>query len=257
MKLRWVEKNSPAELLLENQLENRPLAYHLAELRRRVLYVLFSLGISFFFCFTFGADQLMQLVTSPVNQLGISLIYIGLGEALTAQLKVCLLSALILVLPVVLWQGWLFLKPALYPQEKQQFFKVALIICFLFILGVLFGYLVVFVMAVTFFVYVGQGFATPMLSINDYLSFLLGFVLPFGLAFELPVICYLLGKAGLVTSASLIEARRYIILGIFIVAGVLTPPDVLSQIMMAVPLLVLYEAGILVLKYTEKAAASR
>lgn len=232
-------------------LPNHSFMYHLAELRRRLLYSLISLGIIFFLCFSFGADKLMQLVASPINQMGISLIYIGLGEALAAQVKVCLLCSVILVCPFMLWQGWLFVKPALYPQEKRQFFKLAFTIISLFVLGVLFGYLVVFVMAVNFFVYVGQGFATPMLSINNYLSFLWGFILPFGLAFELPVVCYLLGKAGLVTSSMLISARRYIILGIFIIAGILTPPDVLSQIMMALPLLVLYEVGILVLKYLD------
>ena len=110
----------------------------------------------------------------------------------------------------------------------------------------------VFWAAVNFFVMLGQGMAQPMLSIDAYMDFLLGFVLPFGLVFELPVLCYVLGKLGLVNYEMLTKYRRHVILVIFVIAALLTPPDVLSQVLMAVPMLVLYELGILVLRITNR-----
>ena len=122
----------------------------------------------------------------------------------------------------------------------------------LFLIGVAFGYGAVFISAITFFVYVGQSFATPMLSISDYVGFLLGFVIPFGLVFEMPIIAYILGRMGLVTAELLTSLRKYVILAIFIIAAFLTPPDVLSQTLMALPMLVLYEVGVIVVRMTAK-----
>ena len=237
--------------LKKNELKNLPLSTHLLELRRRLLVWLSGTLLVFLILFTWRGEALMQLVTAPVRQLGIAFIYVNLAEALSAQMKVALLAAVLLTLPLFAWQAWEFIRPALYEEERRYARKLALVVLVLFATGVSFGYGVVFLAAIYFFVYSGQGFATPMLSISAYVSFLVGFILPFGLAFELPVVCYILGKAGLVSVQALAAARRYVILLIFIVAAILTPPDVLSQIMMALPLLALYELSILVLRTCE------
>lgn len=239
----------PLAGVLPQHLQDLPLRIHLQELRRRLLICLTGMLIVFLILFTWQGEKLMQLVTAPVRQLGIEFIYVNLAEALSAQLKVALLAAILLTSPLFLWQAWKFVKPALYRKEKRTARKLLLVILALFFLGLAFGYIIVFVTAVSFFVYSGQGFARPLLSISAYVSFLLGFVIPFGIAFELPVVCYVLGCTGLVTPATLIGARRYVILVIFIVAAILTPPDVLSQVMMALPLWTLYEISILVLKW--------
>jgi sec-independent protein translocase protein TatC len=123
----------------------------------------------------------------------------------------------------------------------------------LFITGVCFGYLVVFLSAITFFVYMGENLATPMLSISEYVGFLFGFILPFGLVFEIPVVTFVLCKMGIVDIEFLVRIRKYVVLFIFTVAAFLTPPDAISQILMALPMLALYEAGILVVRFACKA----
>ncbi len=230
----------------------KPVLEHVRELRKRLLVCVGTvLVIAFGLLVGFG-DQLMLLVTAPVNAIGIQFVYVGLAEALTSQMKVAFIAALILAFPVILWQTWKFVQPGLFPKEQKNVLTFGLVSLILFSLGVIFGYGVVFLAAITFFVSVGQNFATPMLSIDAYVNFLLGFVFPFGVAFELPVALYFLGRAGIVDSAMLKSGRRYAILLIAIVSAILTPPDVLSQLLMGAPLCILYEVGVRVVSYTEK-----
>lgn len=233
----------------------KPVLEHVRELRKRLMICAGTvLLLAFFFLAVLG-DALMKLVTAPVNALGIQFVYVGLAEALTSQMKVALIAALILSAPVILWQIWQFVRPGLFPNEQKNVLLFGAVSLFLFILGVVFGYGIVFLAAITFFVSVGQNFATPMLSIDSYVNFLLGFVVPFGVAFQLPVALYFLARAGLVNGAMLVSGRRYAILLIAIVSAILTPPDVLSQLLMAGPLIVLYEVGVRVVQYTEKRRA--
>lgn len=229
-----------------------PIGEHILELRKRLLYCVLAVTVLFFVIFGLFADSLMALVTAPVKARGIQFIYVGLAEALGAQMKVCLICAVVASAPILFWNIWGFIKPALYENERHYVITFTLISIILFTLGVVFGYAVVFLSAITFFVYVGQDFATPMLSISDYVSFLLGFVVPFGCVFEMPIISYILSKMGIVDSSMLVAFRKYVVLIIFIVAAILTPPDVLSQVLMALPMLILYEIGIIVVKVTEK-----
>lgn len=230
----------------------KPFLEHIRELRKRLLICVVSiLVLAFIFLAALG-DRLMLLVTAPVNALGIQFVYVGLAEALTSQMKVALIAAIIVAAPILLWQVWKFVQPGLFPREQKDVLLFGSISLLLFIAGILFGYAIVFLAAITFFVSVGQNFATPMLSIDSYVNFLLGFVVPFGVAFQLPVALYFLAKAGVVNGEMLVSGRRYAILLIAIVSAILTPPDVLSQLLMAGPLIVLYEAGVRVVRYTEK-----
>ncbi|MEG0798375.1 MAG: twin-arginine translocase subunit TatC [Acidaminococcaceae bacterium] len=228
----------------------KPLKEHIRELRKRLLYCVITVAVSFFIIVTFFADGLMQLLASPIRERGIEFIYLGLAEALTAQLRVSFIVALAVSSPLVFWHIWDFVKPALYDSEKKAVLGFTFGSIILFLAGIAFGYGVVFLSAITFFVYTGENVATPMLSISQYVSFLFGFVLSFGLVFEMPIVTYVLCKTGIVTVAQLVAIRKYIVLVIFIVAAFLTPPDALSQILMALPMLVLYEIGIVVARLT-------
>ena len=230
------------------QMYEKPIGEHLQELRKRFLWCFVLVLVAFFAIASYWSETLVELLSAPVKAKGIQFIYVGLAEALVAQLKVAFIAAVVVASPFIIWNIWSFIKPALYDNEKKYVLWFTFASVILFILGVAFGYMVVFLSAITFFVYVGQDIATPMLSISDYVSFLFGFVIPFGLVFEMPIISFVLARMGLVTAKSLSTFRKYIVLVIFVVAAFLTPPDVFSQCLMALPMLILYELGIIVVK---------
>ena len=183
---------------------------------------------------------------------GVQFIYLGLADVLYVQMKVVFLCAVILASPVLLWQLWAFVRPALYPEEKKLALGWTFLSLFLFVLGVTFGYVAVFSSALSFFVYVGADTALPLLALDRYVSFLLGFVLPFGVIFEMPLACSILAKAGVLHSATLKKGRRFAILLSFVIGALLTPPDVISQIMMALPAVLLFEISIACVKWQER-----
>ncbi len=163
-----------------------------------------------------------------------------------------LIAGTVLGSPVVFGSIWWFVRPALHRRERRAalvYLSAALI---LFILGVMFAYRFVFFLAVNFFVTMGDNMATPMFSLGKYVSFLFAFLVPFGIMFELPVLVIWLSRLGLVTAQQLVRARKFIILAVFTVAAVLTPPDVVSQCMLAVPLLVLFEVSVLCARFLGK-----
>lgn len=242
--------NNPEELTETEQLQmyEKPIGEHLQELRKRFLWCFVLVLVAFFVIASYWSEDLVEILSAPVKAQGIQFIYVGLAEALVAQLKVAFIASVVVASPFIIWNIWSFVKPALYDNEKKYVLTFTFASVILFVLGVAFGYMVVFLSAITFFVYVGQGIATPMLSISDYVSFLFGFVIPFGLVFEMPIISFVLARMGLVTAKSLSAFRKYIVLVIFVVAAFLTPPDVFSQCLMALPMLILYELGIIVVK---------
>ena len=243
-------ENDPVK---EMEVYQQPIGEHIRALRKSLLYCLGTVVSIFLIIITFYSDILMQFLAEPIKARGIQFIYLGLAEAMTAQLKVSFIVAFILASPVIFWQLWNFVKPALYENERKAVILFTFISIALFITGVCFGYLVVFLSAITFFVYMGENLATPMLSISQYVGFLFGFILPFGLVFEIPVVTFVLCKMGIVNVESLVRIRKYVVLFIFTVAAFLTPPDAISQILMALPMLALYEAGILVVRFACKA----
>ena len=231
-----------------------PLLAHLLALRKVLFISALSVVIAFFLVYYLAIDHLMAWITGPIVERGIEIIYTAMSEALVTKFKVALIAAAIVASPVIIGQIWSFIKPALYPKEKKAFRVLFFIALFLFLLGVTFCYLAVYLLAVDFFLVAGDQLATPMLSIDKYVSFLFGFIVPFGVAFQLPVALYLTTRMGWTNYKSLASKRKYVVLGIFVLAAVLTPPDVVSQVALGVPMILLYEAGVQVCRITKPRA---
>ncbi len=223
---------------------------HLAELRKRLIISLIAVGIGFGICYIFS-KEIFHLLMIPLNKTlppETTMIFTSLPEAFFTYLKVALLAGIFVASPVVLYQIWLFVAPALYSREKRYVIPFVILSTLLFIGGASFGYFVVFPFGFKFFL----GFATdlikPALKIKEYLSFCSILLLTFGFVFELPLFILFLAKLGVVDARMLSRNRRYVVLAIFAAAAILTPPDVVTQFMMAGPLLILYEVSIWVAK---------
>ncbi len=213
---------------------------HLEELRKRVLYSAVALGIAAVAGFFFS-QRITNLLTRPVPEL----VFLAPAEAFVVQLKVALIAGLFLAAPVIFYQFWRFVRPALLPHEVKYVVSAVIVSSVLFVTGVAFAYLVVVPTAMKFLL----SFQTPklraMLSISEYVGTVGTFLFACGVMFQLPVIMFFLTKLGVVTPRFLARNQRGAIVAIFIVAAVLSPPDVFSQVLMAVPLLALFELSIL------------
>ncbi len=236
----------------EPEEEQLSLRDHLLALRKVIIVCLAAVGVAFVASFYFVIDPLMKWITAPIEARGVEVIYTAVSEALTTKLKVALVTAVVIAFPVIIWQVWMFVRPALYPKERRSFRIFFFFALVLFLLGIVFCYASVFFLAIDFFMVSGENLATPMLSLDKYISFLFGFLLPFGVAFMLPVFIYITTRIGLTTPEMLARKRKFVILGIFILAAILTPPDVVSQIMLGIPMLLLYEVGILVSRMVKR-----
>lgn len=221
---------------------------HLSELRVRLVRCLIALAVGFFACYGF-AEQLFNYLMIPLTRAlpaGGKLIYTALPEAFFVYMQVALVAGAFLASPYLFYQIWSFIAPGLYDDEKRHIIPIAGASALFFVAGAAFCYFQVFPYAFEFFV----GFATdiiePMPKLDEYLGFTLKMLLAFGLIFEMPLFAFFLARLGLVTAQWMRKTRKYAILAIFIVAAILTPPDVFSQLMMAAPMLVLYEISILV-----------
>jgi len=235
--------------------EKMPFTDHLGELRKRLIRILIVLGIGLGGCW-FYKDLLFQVITRPLYQVlpeNSHMIYTSLPEAFFNYIKICFYTSLVLTSPYTLYQLWKFISPGLYKSEKKYVAPFVISSSLLFVGGVLFGYFLALPPAFGFFVEFSSDFLKPMISVKEYLSFAIKLLLAFGLSFELPVLIFFMAKIGVVNSKMLGKNRRYAILIIFIAAAILTPsPDVFTQIIMAVPLMGLYEIGIFVAKFAEK-----
>jgi len=235
--------------------EKMPLTSHLEELRKRLIRILIAVGIGFVACY-YAKDYLYYIITRPLITVlpkGSHMIFTGLPEAFFVYMKISFFASLFLTSPFIFYQIWKFVAPGLYPHERRYVVPFVLSSTFLFLLGLVFGYFVVLPPAFGFFVSFSTDFLKPMISFREYLSFSLKLLLAFGISFELPVLIFFLTKIGVVSSRFLKRQRRYAILLIFIVAAILTPsPDAFTQILMALPLLALYELSIFIARFVEK-----
>ena len=234
-----------------------PLTTHLQELRKRLILSFIAVGAGFIFCYAF-AESIFDILAAPLIKMmptGGSLVFISVAEAFFTYMKVAFIAGLILTSPFVLYQIWAFVAPGLYRHEKRYVVPFVLAGSFFFALGILFGYFVALPVGFKFLLGYATDFIKPMPSMKEYLSFSIKFLLAFGLVFEFPVVLVLLARIGVVDAKTLARQRKYAILLIFVFAAVMTPPDFISQVLMALPLMGLYELSILLSKLFGKKPA--
>jgi sec-independent protein translocase protein TatC len=224
------------------------LVAHLIELRGRLLRAVLAIVVAFVAVFPFARPIYNWLAQPLLARLpaGGSMIATGVTTPFFIPMKVAGLVALLLALPMVLYQAWAFVAPGLYAHEKRWVAPLILVSTGLFVAGMAFAYYAVMPMVFGFVTAVAPEGVAVMTDIASYFDFVLGLFVAFGVTFEVPVLVVVLIKVGLVTVAKLREWRPYVIVGAFVVGAVFTPPDVISQLMMAIPLWLLYELGIVV-----------
>ncbi len=244
-----------------------PLLEHLIELRRRLLRCLIAIVVLFFICYYFAPD-IYQFLVRPLadvlDDMGGNrrLIFTALHEAFFTYIKVAFFAALFIAFPFIATQLWLFIAPGLYKHEKSAFVPFLVATPILFFMGGALVYYLIFPLAWQFFLSFeltgGEGVLPIQLEakVDQYLSLVMRLIFAFGLSFELPVLMTLLGRVGLVSAAGLAEKRKYAIVLAFVAAAILTPPDVISQIGLAVPTLILYEISIWCVRVVEKKRAA-
>lgn len=230
---------------------------HLEELRRRVFVILAALAggavLSYFF-----SDALLQLLTSPIRPLQEKLYFMTPYEAFLVKLEISFFSGAVVTSPVILTQIWLFVAPGLYEKEKKSLCLGVGWTLFCFFSGIVFSFFAALPFALRFFLGFQTAELKPLISIRQYLSFTFHFLLGFGIAFVFPVFILLLVKLGVVGSCALARQRKLAVVIIFIVAAILTPsPDVISQALLALPLLVLFELSVFLAKKIERAPAEQ
>ncbi|WP_339826361.1 twin-arginine translocase subunit TatC [uncultured Parasphingorhabdus sp.] len=236
-----------------------PLIEHLIELRQRLLWSVAALTVAFLISMFF-ADEIFGILVQPLTDAFPAgegkLIYTKLYEAFFVEIKVAMFAAFFLAFPIISNQLWAFVAPGLYAKEKKAFLPFLIATPVLFMAGASLAYFIVMPTAFKFFL----GFEGPvgglqqeaLPAMGDYLSLVMQFILAFGVCFQLPVLLLLLNRAGIVSRQQLKGARRYMVVGAFAVAAILTPPDVVSQLMLGIPLILLYEVSLAIMWFTER-----
>jgi sec-independent protein translocase protein TatC len=234
-----------------------PLTAHLQELRKRLILSFIAVGIGFILCYAL-AQPIFDILAAPLLKVmpaGGSLIFTSVAEAFFTYMKVAFIAGLILTSPFILYQIWAFVAPGLYQKEKRYVVPFVSLGSLFFAMGILFGYFVAIPFGFKFLLGYASDFIKPMPSMKEYLSFSIKFLLAFGLVFEFPVVLLLLARIGVIDAKMLARQRKYAILLIFVFAAVMTPPDLISQVLMALPLMGLYELSILLSKFFGKKSA--
>jgi sec-independent protein translocase protein TatC len=245
----------------------QPLLQHLIELRRRLIKSLLVISILFVISYIFANtiyNFLVQPYASAVEgEEGRRLIFTALHETFFTYLKVALFSSIFISLPYILTQIWIFIAPGLYKNEKHVVIPYLVATPLLFLLGSALVYYFIMPLAIKFFLSfetIGGNGALPIqleAKVNEYLSLIMRLIFAFGLSFQLPVLLTLLARVGFVSSYGLRKNRKFVIVGVFAVAAILTPPDPISQIGLGIPVLLLYEISIFAVKFIEKKKAKK
>lgn len=221
---------------------------HLEELRKRLIVSMIVVFIATVIAYFFVND-IRRIFTAPAD---ISLIYINLPEAFITNIKLSIITGIFFSLPVLFYQGWCFVLPAFQDTEKKTIFFITVGTLFFFLLGVFFAYQVILPISVQFFMGFAMEDLAPTLTYQDYISYSMGILFGFGLVFELPIVVLILSKLGIVSAAFLKRYRMIAVVIIFVVSAVITPPDVVSQVLMALPLILLYEFSIILARLVER-----
>lgn len=224
---------------MANQGDKMSFTDHLGELRKRLIWVVAAFIIATVIAFYFS-EFLLDIITVPADDLH----YISPAEAFLTQLKLAIIAGLILSLPVILYHIIAFVLPALEPSEKRYLFVFLPLALILFSLGVLFAYFIILPLAYEFFINFARDDLLPVITVQSYVSFALGLLLPFGLVFQLPLIVTILSNLELITPEFMRANRKIAILITFLIGSLLTPPDLISQGLLAGPLIILYESSI-------------
>ena len=223
---------------------------HIADLRKRLTISTITVVVMFFACFSFY-EPILEWMMAPVKHAlpaGTSMIAVEIQETFFTAMKVAFFAGFIISLPVIFWQLWLFLAPGLYDHEKKLVVPFVFFATLMFLLGASFAYYIVVPVGFDFLIAFGNSVVSVLPSIGKYVGFFTKLMIGFGIAFELPVITFFLAKIGIVNDQMLKDFFRYAVVLIFIISAILTPPDVISQVLMAAPLLILYGVSIYIAK---------
>jgi len=231
-----------------------PLTAHLEELRKRLIYTFVGIGIAFAISYLY-IKEIVEILMRPLVQVlpkGSSLIFTGVPEAFFTYFKTALLAGVFFSAPFILYQIWAFVSPGLYEREKKYIFPYIFVSAIFFMGGALFCYLIVFPVIFKFFLSFASESLRPFPGIKEYLTFTIKLLLAFGLLFQWPPLILFLSRMGVVSPSTLAKYRKYAILIIFVAAAILTPPDLLSQLLLAGPLIALYEGSIWMARFFAK-----
>lgn len=233
-------------------MKNMTLMQHFSELRRRILWT-FAVFLVAFVAGWYVSPWMQEFLTAPLLAVWTdgTMLYTGLSDGLMIRFSLAALFALMVVMPVALWQIWAFVAPGLHKNERGFIWPVMVMSPVLFVIGAAFAFYVLFPFVFRFFIELNQASPVPsvlMPAAKDYLGFAIGLLKVFGVAFQLPLVLVLLNRIGVLPRVSVVRMRRYAIVGIIVVAAVLTPPDIVSQICLALPMWALFEVSILFMR---------
>lgn len=237
---------------MSNKTEEMSILEHLEELRRVLIVsvigtIIFAIA-AYFFC-----DQILAVLLEPVTKMGQKIFFTGVTEAIFVKIKLSIFMGFLAALPIILWQIWSFIIPALKKNERVYFTLFVLISFICFVGGVVFGFLGVYRLGVTFLLQFAGPQLSPMLTIDKYISFTIGFLLPFGIVFEFPLISFFLAKFELISYAFFAKNRRYAILVIVTLAAIITPtPDIITCLIVSGPLYLIYELSLWIVRIVER-----
>lgn len=229
--------------------DKQTIIEHLEALRKAILISVIAIIVAAVICFTYN-EQILSFIISPLRGLNEKLVVTGVTEAFFVKLKLAFLAGFVVAFPVIVISLWGFIKPALYPSERKYLYILFPITILLFTVGVVFAYFGVLPLILKFFIFIAGENLETMFKVDQYVSFIMAFTIPFGLVFELPVVVFFLAKMGWITHEALARNRKYALLVIFILAAALTPgPDPISQCMMGIPMYLLYVLSIFVARW--------